>query len=182
MGGGKLNIYELNEVANNEYLIKDIAETFLLLNDNPTPNEYERKIKPVIKDINEAMTLILLSIGVPKKYIKLFYLNCYENTTKKQIGLLDTEHRQAFKKVNNICCICGTTENLTIHHTKPNKYLKFNYNNMVVLCQECHRKHHTEILNISELMKQSNINYGGIIWNENNKPNIYKGGNECQNK
>ena len=167
-----MNLYELNEVANNEYLIKDIAETFLLLNDNPTPNEYERKIKPVIKDINEAMTLILLSIGVPKKYIKLFYLNCYENTTKKQIGLMDTEHRKAFKK-NKVCCICGTSENLQIHHTKPirtHEHLKFNYNNFVVLCQECHRKHHTEILNISELVKQSNINYGGIIWNENNKP------------
>lgn len=167
-----LNIYELNEVANNEYLIKNINDTFLLLNDNPTPNEYERKIKPVIKDINEAITLILLSIGVPKNYIKLFYLNCYENTTKKQIGLLDTEHRRAFKKVNNICCICGTTENLTIHHTKAiktNPHLKYNYNNMVVLCQECHRKHHTNILNISELMKGNNIKYGGVIWNENNQ-------------
>ena len=75
-------------------------------------------------------------------------------------------------KNNNVCAFCGSNENLTIHHTKPiktNPHLKYNYNNMVVLCQECHRKHHTNILNISELMKGNNIKYGGIIWNENNQ-------------
>ena len=166
-----MNINELNEIANNEYLIKNIANTFLKLNDKPTPNQYETEIKPLINELNEAITLILLNIGVPNHYIKLCFLNFYEHTTKKNINLYFQNMKTELKK-NNVCAFCGSNENLTIHHTKPiktNKHLQYNYNNMVVLCEKCHKKHHTNILNISELMNNNNIKYGGIIWNENNQ-------------
>lgn len=169
--GGNMNINEINEIANNEYLIKNIYDNFIKLNNAPNCNHYESDIKPLIKELNEAINLILLNIGVPRKYIKMVYLNFYENTNNRNIKM-NFQNQKTEIKNNNVCAFCGSNENLTIHHTKPSKtnpHLRYNYNNMVVLCHECHRKHHTNILNISELMKGNNIKYGGIIWNENNQ-------------
>lgn len=50
-----------------------------------------------------------------------------------------------FKTINPVCAICGNTENLTIHHIKPvvnNYWLKYDINNFMVLCDECHYNLH----------------------------------------
>lgn len=166
-----MQISELNSIASNEYLIKNVFDTFNKLQNASNNHDYETKVKPLIKELNEAITLVLLSIGVPRKYINMVYLNFYENTNHKNIKLYFQNQKTEIKN-RSVCAFCGTSENLQIHHTKPikaNPHLKYNTSNMVVLCETCHKKHHTEILNISELVRESNINYGGIIWKENNQ-------------
>ena len=82
-----MQIKELNQIANNEYLIKNVYDTFIKLNNAPNGNHYETNIKPLIKELNEAINLILLNIGVPRKYFKMVYLNFYENTNHKNIKM-----------------------------------------------------------------------------------------------
>lgn len=43
------------------------------------------------------------------------------------------------------CCICGSRENLTVHHViqVPNyERLYYNTDNGVVICQKCHNEYH----------------------------------------
>lgn len=162
-----MDLMELNNTMGNEYLIKNIYDTFKQFEKEPTPNYFESDLKPLLNQLNDAISLILLSVGVPKHALNMVYLNAYNNISPKKVGHLDTQHRRAFKD-GKTCAICGSKDNLTVHHikkVKTHEHLAYNYNNMVVLCKECHTKQHTHILDLTEVMKESSTKYGGIIWN-----------------
>lgn len=43
------------------------------------------------------------------------------------------------------CYICGSKENLTIHHIQPKNLYpeeKYNVNNVILLCDKCHKRIH----------------------------------------
>lgn len=49
------------------------------------------------------------------------------------------------QKDNYICKKCGNKDNLVAHHIKPfasNKELRFDINNGITLCQNCHKEEH----------------------------------------
>lgn len=102
--------------------------------------------KDFIKCDNLAKDIIIycLNKGIPKEYLKyfLFYTMCFLNP--RDLNLLLTKQKQEFKK-NKVCAVCGSSENLTIHHYKKVSkapYLEFNNNNFIVLCAKCHKLHH----------------------------------------
>ena len=56
------------------------------------------------------------------------------------------------------CAICGSTENLQVHHIVPITILpelKLDNNNLIPLCERCHTLAHSGILNQTKL--KSNI-------------------------
>ena len=75
---------ELNNTMSNEYLIKDIYQTFKQFEKEPTPNYFESNLKPLLNQLNDAISLILLSVGVPKHALNMVYLNAYNNISPKK--------------------------------------------------------------------------------------------------
>ena len=82
----------------------------------------------------------ILSSGVPEEVVPIV-LNKSLTYEPSRIG------RDLFKlkRKNSSCLICGSSENLTIHHLRPVKdypELKYNYNNIKVICSNCHESIH----------------------------------------
>ena len=82
----------------------------------------------------------LLANGVPEDIVPIVLTKAIKEDPTK-VG------RDIFRKKrkNSSCLICGTDSNLTIHHLKPinkNPELKYNPNNLKVICAECHKELH----------------------------------------
>lgn len=82
----------------------------------------------------------ILASGVPEEIVPIV-LNKSLTYEPSNIG------RQLFKlkRKNSSCLICGSSENLTIHHLRPikeNPELKYKNNNIKVICSNCHKSIH----------------------------------------
>ena len=70
-------------------------------------------------------------------------------------------HR-AFQKLypkKKVCELCGTTENITIHHALPRSVFPermYEATNMVLLCQECHSQFHRNCSKFCRGMRKAN--------------------------
>lgn len=60
-----------------------------------------------------------------------------ENNNNYKYGC---QYKTALEKVE--CSICGSTENLLIHHIDHNRRNN-DVSNLLVLCKRCHQEHHT---------------------------------------
>ena len=86
----------------------------------------------IVKLVTYKVILYMLNIGVPKQNIR--YILGYANKVAKPRffkDLLQME-KDYYKSVNPSCAICGSNENLTIHHIKPVSkcyWLKYDINN-----------------------------------------------------
>lgn len=99
----------------------------------------------ILNLVSIRLILYLLNIGVPKQKIK-FVLGYANGIAKPRFFKDLLQMEKDYKKIiNPVCAICGNTENLTIHHIKPvlnNYWLKYDINNFMVLCDECHYNLH----------------------------------------
>lgn len=67
--------------------------------------------------------------------------------------------KEVFKRDNNTCQICGSTKNIVVHHLlsfSKNIKHRFNLNNGVTLCANCHNKFH-------EIYTSTNFNINNFI-------------------
>jgi len=89
--------------------------------------------------------------------------------------------KHVMKKYNDKCVLCGSTENLEVHHILPkSKYPQYEFyiNNCVPLCKSCHQPITLEFLPSNEKyvlnrIKQLNLSFDDII---NNKDVHYSKG------
>lgn len=80
-------------------------------------------------------------------------LRKYNNKRK-----LDTVNYQVYNK--GVCEICGTKENLEVHHKDCNRNNNFP-SNLITVCESCHQRIHSKNLNIIHLDKVISIKYIG---------------------
>ena len=93
-----------------------------------------------LERISKNTIYYILASGVPEEVVPIV-LGRSLNYSASEIG------RDLFRKKrkNSSCLICGSSENLTIHHLRPvneNPELKYNYNNIKVICSNCHKSIH----------------------------------------
>ena len=121
------------------------------------PNDEEigvNKVYNVLNELSEDLTFYLLSKGVPESRLGAVIGYCFSKSySSKRLNkdVFEVEKRRF--KLNKSCSLCGSKEALTVHHVKKTGYfpeLKYDPNNWIVLCDECHNKlHHKD--NIKEL-------------------------------
>ena len=69
---------------------------------------------------------LLLCLGVPKRQLQIVLQNAFNYTISREIKHIFTDLKKEYRQ-NKVCAICGSKENLQIHHIKPigkNPYLK----------------------------------------------------------
>ena len=142
-------IYDFNYyLYDNHSFFNDAQETYFFINkffksiNNST--EYNIKPRDLIKFDNLSKDIILycLNKGVPKQYLKLYFCYCMSFINGKTFNSILLGEKKRFKK-NKVCAICGTDQDLTIHHIKKvseASYLEFNNKNFMVLCDKCHKE------------------------------------------
>ena len=97
-----------------------------------------------LERISKNSIYYILASGVPEEIVPIV-LNKSLTYEPSKIG------RDLFKRKrkNSSCLICGSSEKLTIHHLRPvneNPELKYNYNNIKVICSNCHESIHNSKL------------------------------------
>lgn len=143
------NLYHENQIRKNYDLINKYFESNLLLADKSQKKELNKLIKNVSNDI----IYYCLCSGVPENAISIILHLASIRPSSKDIKLLYHKKKKSFRKMNNKCSLCGGNHNLTVHHIKSQSkhyYLKYNVNNWVVLCAECHKNLHDGNINISD--------------------------------
>jgi hypothetical protein len=88
---------------------------------------------------------------------------CISHNHKNQVWLNRKDYNgiggyRKFKK--NECEICGSKENLIVHH-KDEDRANNNKNNLKTLCERCHKKGHKTFLNFKEAYKREFRNSKG---------------------
>lgn len=149
-------VYTLDYLKHNKLEFSQSQEVYLtlckLFKNNLNclkPSQFDK-----VNRLSNELILFCLNKGIPQRYLKYFLCYSMSFINNENISHILRHQKNKFKK-NKVCAICGASENLTIHHIKPiNKapYLKYNSNNFIVLCNECHRNHH---------QKQDLLLYGG---------------------
>lgn len=112
------------------------------------------KVKSVLDEISEDVIFYLLSKGVPKNRVDnvLSYVFSKKNDSK-EIKLIYESEKTIFRNVNNKCSICGSSDNLEIHHIKKSQYypeLRYSSDNWMVLCSKCHKDLHSKEVRVKE--------------------------------
>lgn len=133
----------------NKYNFVDVKQTYNSLNkffkyDNTNIKPLKQKDFIKIDNLTQEVIIYCLNKGIPKQYLKYFLFYCMAFLNPRDLNLMLHRCKQHYKK-NKVCAICGSSENLTIHHIKKVSsfpYLEFNKNNFIVLCDKCHKQHH----------------------------------------
>ena len=120
----------------------------LVFSENEAKNNYDRILgfkseemqSKTLERIAKNSIYYILASGVPEEIVPIV-LEKAKTYEAKEVG------RQLFKlkRKNSSCLICGSDSDLTIHHLKPISNfpeLKYNYNNIKVICSNCHESIH----------------------------------------
>lgn len=111
------------------------------------------------KKIGEATKKHWENYNVEQKQ-RLLYVLRENGSRRKQNKPYDCEWNKISKQErnNNFCHMCGKTEQLVVHHIIPVKN-KGNRNkeNLVVLCNSCHRKLHSQLNTIEKIISDWEI-------------------------
>ena len=141
------------ELENNGYIIKEkikdeksrFAGYKYTIIEVPKNNLLEELLNPENGN-NITISEIINSIGASSKLISEFKKKAEK---LKYSEYLKTPYWRAISnhiknKENNKCSLCGSTENLNVHHkTYKNKGVEFlNENDLCCLCNKCHKKEH----------------------------------------
>lgn len=116
-----------------------------LFNPNYLVDSEDREI---VNNYSKGIVYVLLCLGVPKKQLQIILQNAFNYCTSQEIKR-EFEKKKRKLKENGKCAVCGSTNNLTVHHLKPTGrgygYLKYNPGNWIVLCRECHEDLHNRL-------------------------------------
>lgn len=109
----------------------------------------KKKIKQQRHLLAQEIVTGLLRSRIPLKQIDNILL-CALNFTEatKAIGNVESFKKQAEKRNNGTCSLCGSNKNLEMHHIKPKfvyPELKYELDNIMFLCHECHRTLHDNV-------------------------------------
>ena len=112
-----------------------------------TSSKIKEGIISILQDLPEDVFSCLDEVGYA------FDLGLVKNTIisgKLRKNISGTVIKRVFEKYQNKCSLCGSQENLNIHHIKPLKEGGDNsFENLELLCQECHIKLHQPKSNIN---------------------------------
>lgn len=100
--------------------------------------------RQIIDNYSKGIIYLLLCLGVPKRQLQIVLQNAFNYTISKEIKHIFTDLKKEYRQ-NKECVICGSKENLQIHHIKPigrNPHLKYNPVNWIVVCGSCHKELH----------------------------------------
>ncbi len=64
---------------------------------------------------------------------------------KVYLKLLDSQRWKSLKRIylkDGFCWVCGSKENLNLHHFSYKRKLFFNPINLILLCRNCHKNLH----------------------------------------
>lgn len=127
---------------------------------------FHREYKEVIDQLNnkhklefyECITEYVFYQSIPSnvsKEVKSLFILIKSKLDKINISYWNFEDRRSYKyklwkksvleRDKHICQKCGNKNNLIVHHIKhfnSNKELRFDINNGITLCQECHKEVH----------------------------------------
>ena len=134
------NNYQIQTVYNN---ISELLNNF----DINQKTKHKKKIKKTLKMVCDNIIYYCLCSGIPNNAIPqiLFYTSTKANL--KHIDFIYRQKRTAFKNYNNVCAFCGSPYNLELHHIEPQStkpFLRYNLNNWLMLCSDCHKKQHNK--------------------------------------
>ena len=74
-----------------------------------------------------------------KTYSTLKQKTPIKKVSKKRILVSKETYEEVYKRCNDLCAICGTSQNLHLHHIDGRgKYKTDNPNNCIMLCSYCH--------------------------------------------
>lgn len=113
-----------------------------LFNPNYLVDSEDREI---VNNYSKGIVYVLLCLGVPKKQLQIILQNAFNYCTSKESKLIFEELKRKHRATIGKCAICGSKENLQIHHIKPigrNPHLKYNPVNWIVVCGSCHKELH----------------------------------------
>ena len=89
-------------------------------------------------------------------------LNAYHFNGKNDVKLKKLNNNSNYRKfISNRCSICGSTDNLIVHHIDKNRENN-DVSNLITLCSKCHTRLHSKNLNILYSDKIVSIEYVGI--------------------
>ena len=72
----------------------------------------------------------------------------YHHCGRRKDKILKEDTSKYHKHIKNECEICGTTENLEVHHIDKN-HSNNNTSNLMTLCESCHGRTHTQNLSVA---------------------------------
>lgn len=100
--------------------------------------------KEIVDNYSKGIVYLLLCLGVPKRQLQIVLQNAFNYTISRRIKHIFQDMKTEYKQ-NKECAICGSTEELQVHHIKPiskNPYLTYNPVNWIVVCADCHKELH----------------------------------------
>lgn len=111
----------------------------------------KRKNKPYCKLLNKEITLSCCQECVNKEYknaqnSKNIVQKKKKHHTKKRITVSKDTYNYVIERDKYCCRLCGSTNWLALHHIKyrsERRDLINDVNNCIMLCEECHRKVHS---------------------------------------
>ena len=143
------------ELYNKEYIKNNYNNINDYFNIKHYTSEYNKRMKRAINTISMNIIYFCLCSGVPKNAIPQILINASYKANQKQINTIYNKKRNDFKKLNNRCGICGCTTNLELHHIEPLSHsiaLKYNPDNWFIVCSECHKKIHKNIIDLKGVL------------------------------
>lgn len=76
---------------------------------------------------------------VSKNGLKPLKKTPIKKVSKKRVFVSKKTYNEVFERCNGVCAICGTNQNLHLHHIDGRgKYKTDDPNNCVILCSYCH--------------------------------------------
>ena len=94
-------------------------------------------VQKVCADCKREVDLQRMRDRYTKTYVKKGYNQSGENNNNWKGGI--GVYRSMVS--TNVCELCGSKENLLIHHIDHNRYNN-DLSNLMVLCKKCHQEHH----------------------------------------
>lgn len=122
---------------NKEYIHNMFGQEKRVMNQNI---KYTTKKLDVKLHIEERKTDYLIVFDNKKKY-KTPYVDYKEYLQSDHWKKVSREYRQKYGK----CQLCGTTGKLNVHHNNYECLYNETDKDLIVLCEECHKKFHDKI-------------------------------------
>lgn len=124
----------------------DARQVYIIFrNKEPNKLESDKKRKMANKFAYDFIEYLGIN-GMPIDQMDFIFENCLKIDNHKKARHLEKGIQQrTLKKFHHRCSICGKETDLTVHHILAKSdypHLKFRINNLMIVCNECHKRMH----------------------------------------